>query len=105
MCSCGVLSLKAASLSSTGFVDLQTEKADLMENVGAIPFLDYKHFASRIFFPEVQSNDKDMLSNTNGHWYMYDSCFIFQNEALTALCIKDIDQVRFKTSCCWLGDV
>ncbi|XP_028256676.1 plexin-C1 isoform X2 [Parambassis ranga] len=49
-----------------GFVDLQTEKADLMENVGAIPFLDYKHFASRIFFPE--------------------------NEALTALCIKDIDQ-------------
>ncbi|KAM4615225.1 plexin-C1 [Polymixia lowei] len=35
-----------------GFVDLQTEKADLIENVGAIPFLDYKHFASRIFFPE-----------------------------------------------------
>ncbi|XP_029016185.1 plexin-C1 isoform X2 [Betta splendens] len=35
-----------------GFVDLQTEKADLMENVGAIPFLDYKHFACRIFFPE-----------------------------------------------------
>ncbi|XP_029901504.1 plexin-C1 isoform X2 [Myripristis murdjan] len=35
-----------------GFVDLQTERADLMENVGAIPFLDYKHFASRIFFPE-----------------------------------------------------
>ncbi|XP_071400026.1 plexin-C1, partial [Centroberyx affinis] len=35
-----------------GFVDLQTEKADLMENVGTIPFLDYKHFASRIFFPE-----------------------------------------------------
>ncbi|KAF0029429.1 hypothetical protein F2P81_018534 [Scophthalmus maximus] len=35
-----------------GFVDLQTEKADLMENIGAIPFLDYKHFASRIFFPE-----------------------------------------------------
>ncbi|XP_051248725.1 plexin-C1 isoform X7 [Dicentrarchus labrax] len=38
-----------------GFVDLQTEKADLMENVGAIPFLDYKHFASRIFFPESES--------------------------------------------------
>uniref|UniRef100_A0A3Q1ISR5 Uncharacterized protein n=1 Tax=Anabas testudineus TaxID=64144 RepID=A0A3Q1ISR5_ANATE len=38
-----------------GFVDLQTEKADLMENVGAIPFLDYKHFASRIFFPESDS--------------------------------------------------
>ncbi|XP_030295681.1 plexin-C1 isoform X1 [Sparus aurata] len=38
-----------------GFVDLQTEKADLMENVGAIPFLDFKHFASRIFFPESES--------------------------------------------------
>ncbi|KAF3704949.1 Plexin-C1 Virus-encoded semaphorin protein receptor Precursor [Channa argus] len=38
-----------------GFVDMQTEKADLMENVGAIPFLDYKHFASRIFFPETDS--------------------------------------------------
>ncbi len=37
----------------TGFVDLQTEKSDLIDNVGAIPFLDYKHFASKIFFPQV----------------------------------------------------
>uniref|UniRef100_A0A8C7UBM8 Plexin cytoplasmic RasGAP domain-containing protein n=1 Tax=Oncorhynchus mykiss TaxID=8022 RepID=A0A8C7UBM8_ONCMY len=37
-----------------GFVDMQTEKCDLIENVGAIPFLDYKHFASRIFFPDVR---------------------------------------------------
>lgn len=44
--------------SLTGFVDLQTEKADLMENVGAIPFLDYKHFASKIFFPEVVKRQK-----------------------------------------------
>ncbi|CAB1451872.1 unnamed protein product [Pleuronectes platessa] len=35
-----------------GFVDLQTEQIGLIENVGAIPFLDYNHFASRIFFPE-----------------------------------------------------
>ncbi|XP_017158283.1 plexin-C1 [Poecilia reticulata] len=49
-----------------GFIDLQTEKADLMENVGAIPFLDYKHFASRTFFPE--------------------------SESLIKLCIKDIGQ-------------
>ncbi|XP_056878572.1 plexin-C1 isoform X1 [Takifugu flavidus] len=49
-----------------GFVDLQTEKADLMENVGTIPFLDYKHFASRIFFPE--------------------------NDLLMKACIKDIGQ-------------
>ncbi|XP_019947930.2 plexin-C1 [Paralichthys olivaceus] len=53
-----------------GFVDLQTEKADLMENVGAIPFLDYKHFASRIFFPE--------------------------SESLMKLCIKDISQDAMK---------
>ncbi|XP_053718951.1 plexin-C1 [Synchiropus splendidus] len=49
-----------------GFVDLQTERADLIQNVGAIPFFDYKHFASRIFFPE--------------------------NEALMASCIADIGQ-------------
>ncbi|XP_016351421.1 plexin-C1-like [Sinocyclocheilus anshuiensis] len=36
-----------------GFVDLQTETSDLIDNVGAIPFLDYKHFASKIFFPEA----------------------------------------------------
>ncbi|XP_049892180.1 plexin-C1 isoform X8 [Epinephelus moara] len=60
-----------------GFVDLQTEKTDLMENVGAIPFLDYKHFASRIFFPE--------------------------SESLMTLCIKDIGQDAVKVQldeCC-----
>ncbi|XP_042366924.1 plexin-C1 isoform X2 [Plectropomus leopardus] len=60
-----------------GFVDLQTEKTDLMENVGAIPFLDYKHFASRIFFPE--------------------------NESLMTSCIKDIGQDVVKVhldECC-----
>ncbi|XP_062299773.1 plexin-C1 isoform X2 [Scomber scombrus] len=62
-----------------GFVDLQTEKADLMENVGAIPFLDYKHFASRIFFPE--------------------------SEALMTSCIKDIgqDAVKVPLDDCCLG--
>ncbi|KAK5848791.1 hypothetical protein PBY51_008483 [Eleginops maclovinus] len=60
-----------------GFVDLQTEKADLMENVGAIPFLDYKHFASRIFFPE--------------------------DDSLMRLCIKDMGQDVVKVhldDCC-----
>ncbi|XP_044042985.1 plexin-C1 isoform X2 [Siniperca chuatsi] len=60
-----------------GFVDLQTEKADLMENVGAIPFLDYKHFASRIFFS--------------------------QSESLMSECIKDIGQDAVKVQldeCC-----
>ncbi|XP_057179717.1 plexin-C1-like [Triplophysa rosa] len=47
-----------------GFVDLQTEKSDLIENVGAIPFLDYKHFASRIFFPEAGPQaSKDMIKD------------------------------------------
>lgn len=45
---------QASILFPAGFVDLQTEKADLLENVGAIPFLDYKHFAAKIFFPEVR---------------------------------------------------
>ncbi|XP_041934139.1 plexin-C1 [Alosa sapidissima] len=35
-----------------GFVDMQTERLELISSTGAIPFLDYKHFASRIFFPE-----------------------------------------------------
>ncbi|XP_072566138.1 plexin-C1 isoform X2 [Paramormyrops kingsleyae] len=39
-----------------GFVDMQiTETSQFIENVGTIPFLDYKHFASRIFFPEASS--------------------------------------------------
>lgn len=60
-----------------GFVDLQTENADLLENVGTIPFLDYKHFAARIFFPE--------------------------SEALMKSCVKDIGQdevlVQLDESC------
>ncbi|XP_026182128.1 plexin-C1 isoform X2 [Mastacembelus armatus] len=56
-----------------GFVDLQTEKAELIENVGAIPFLDYKHFASRIFFPE--------------------------SDSLMKMCIKDIGQVQLDECC------
>ncbi|XP_069556198.1 plexin-C1 [Brachyistius frenatus] len=60
-----------------GFVDLQTEKADLMENFGTIPFLDYRHFASRVFFPE--------------------------SDFLSTLCIKDIGQDSSKVQldeCC-----
>ncbi|XP_055793768.1 plexin-C1-like isoform X2 [Salvelinus fontinalis] len=56
-----------------GFVDMQTEKCDLIENVGAIPFLDYKHFASRIFFPD--------------------------GGPVMTSCIKDIGQVQPDKSC------
>uniref|UniRef100_A0AAY4EPW7 Plexin cytoplasmic RasGAP domain-containing protein n=1 Tax=Denticeps clupeoides TaxID=299321 RepID=A0AAY4EPW7_9TELE len=38
---------------------MQTEKTELIANVGAIPFLDYKHFASRIFFPESEKEQQD----------------------------------------------
>lgn len=48
-------------------MDLQTENADLLENVGAIPFLDYKHFAAKIFFPEVQCG----LTRQHGYIFHY----------------------------------
>ncbi|XP_078091355.1 plexin-C1 isoform X2 [Mustelus asterias] len=37
-----------------GFVELHTEGSDvhLIDDCGSIPFLDYKHFAARTFFPE-----------------------------------------------------
>ncbi|XP_078276161.1 plexin-C1 isoform X2 [Rhinoraja longicauda] len=37
-----------------GFVELQTEGSDvcLLRDYNSIPFLDYMHFATRIFFPE-----------------------------------------------------
>lgn len=73
-----------------------------MENVGAIPFLDFKHFASRIFFPEV---DTDTSVHT---WQTVTSdstkqpfCSCFQSESMMASCIKDIGQVGFNTSFCW----
>uniref|UniRef100_A0A8C9U3I1 Plexin cytoplasmic RasGAP domain-containing protein n=1 Tax=Scleropages formosus TaxID=113540 RepID=A0A8C9U3I1_SCLFO len=37
----------------------------LIENVGTIPFLDYKHFASRIFFPDVRKIVGFLLSRRN----------------------------------------
>ncbi|XP_041110743.1 plexin-C1-like isoform X2 [Polyodon spathula] len=36
-----------------GFAELQTDQTDLVEGSGTIPYLDYKHFAMRTFFPEV----------------------------------------------------
>lgn len=92
-------------LSSTGFVDLQTEKADLMENVGTIPFLDYKHFAARIFFPQVPQscNCSFVLMCCVEWWKKIQQTYIlfcFQNESLMTSCVKDIGQVRFVACCC-----
>ncbi|XP_077565413.1 plexin-C1 [Stigmatopora nigra] len=50
-----------------GFVDMQTEKVDLLENVSTISFLDYKHFASRIFFPENEALMASCVANATHH--------------------------------------
>ncbi|XP_036374244.1 plexin-C1 [Megalops cyprinoides] len=63
-----------------GFVDMQTEKSDLTENVGAIPFLDYKHFASRIFFPEAGAATSSFLKDLG-----QDSVKVHTDESCQAL--------------------
>ncbi|XP_069485901.1 plexin-C1 isoform X2 [Ambystoma mexicanum] len=43
-----------------GFAELQIDQTDVVDTSGKIPFLDYKHFAVRTFFPEpFQSPDGD----------------------------------------------
>uniref|UniRef100_A0A8C4S2J4 Plexin C1 n=1 Tax=Erpetoichthys calabaricus TaxID=27687 RepID=A0A8C4S2J4_ERPCA len=46
-----------------GFAELQTEKSDLIEGSVVLPFLDYKHFANRIFFPEAGSNSRCFVND------------------------------------------
>ncbi|XP_062928360.1 plexin-C1-like [Mobula hypostoma] len=55
-----------------GFIELQTEGSDvyLINDYNSIPFLDYKHFAIRTFFPESASEHneikfvKDLINTT-----------------------------------------
>lgn len=85
------------AFSSAGFVDLQTEKADLLETAGAIPFLDYKHFAAKIFFPEVQSKLARQHRFKSVKHALGDVTavpFSWQSNSLMASCVKDIGQVR-----------
>ncbi|XP_055508772.1 plexin-C1 [Leucoraja erinacea] len=44
-----------------GFVELQTEGSDvcLLRDYNSIPFLDYKHFATRTFFPESSNESSE----------------------------------------------
>ncbi|ELW61500.1 Plexin-C1 [Tupaia chinensis] len=43
-----------------GFAELQMDKLDVVDSFGTVPFLDYKHFALRTFFPENRdANDKN----------------------------------------------
>ncbi|XP_077639684.1 plexin-C1 isoform X2 [Lonchura striata] len=36
-----------------GFAELQMDELDVVDSFGTVPFLDYKHFALRTFFPET----------------------------------------------------
>ncbi|KAM7179689.1 plexin-C1 [Macrochelys suwanniensis] len=38
-----------------GFAELQMDQLDVVDSFGTVPFLDYKHFALRTFFPESGS--------------------------------------------------
>uniref|UniRef100_A0A803TD08 Plexin C1 n=1 Tax=Anolis carolinensis TaxID=28377 RepID=A0A803TD08_ANOCA len=42
------------------FAELQMEQLEVVDNFGTVPFLDYKHFVLRTFFPEV-NNQKDEI--------------------------------------------
>ncbi|XP_066522968.1 plexin-C1 [Hoplias malabaricus] len=90
-----------------GFVDLQTEKSDLVENVGAIPYLDYKHFALKIFFPEggpiassmikdigqvavkIEADEKCQAFSALIRDQMFLTCFIHALEQQKNFSIKD----------------
>ncbi|XP_019371340.1 PREDICTED: plexin-C1, partial [Gavialis gangeticus] len=38
-----------------GFAELQMDMSDVVDSFGTVPFLDYKHFALRTFFPEPKT--------------------------------------------------
>ncbi|KAJ6656323.1 hypothetical protein lerEdw1_003826 [Lerista edwardsae] len=53
------------SLFVAGFVELQMEKLDVVDSFGTIPFLDYKHFVLRTFFPESGASSSVFIEDTN----------------------------------------
>ncbi|XP_053111763.1 plexin-C1 isoform X2 [Hemicordylus capensis] len=48
-----------------GFVELQMEKLDVVDSFGTIPFLDYKHFVLRTFFPKSEDSSSAFTEDTN----------------------------------------
>ncbi|XP_029139311.1 plexin-C1 [Protobothrops mucrosquamatus] len=48
-----------------GFVELQVEKLDIIDSFGTIPFLDYKHFVHRTFFPETIGISSIFIEDSN----------------------------------------
>lgn len=48
-----------APICPTGFAELQTDMTDLTKELNrsqGIPFLEYKHFVTRTFFPKVHTH-------------------------------------------------
>ncbi|XP_033882216.3 plexin-C1-like isoform X2 [Acipenser ruthenus] len=66
-----------------GFAELQTDQTDLIEGSGTIPYLDYKHFAMRTFFPEVGHKSSHFV-NEVGHPFQ-DSREVKQDDCSKAL--------------------
>ncbi|XP_026548461.1 plexin-C1 [Notechis scutatus] len=48
-----------------GFVELQVEEQDIVDSFGTIPFLDYKHFVLRTFFPEAKDISSIFIEDSN----------------------------------------
>ncbi|XP_058047003.1 plexin-C1 isoform X2 [Ahaetulla prasina] len=48
-----------------GFVELQVEELDIVDSFGTIPFLDYKHFVLRTFFPEAIGISSIFIEDSN----------------------------------------
>ncbi|XP_061495551.1 plexin-C1 [Rhineura floridana] len=48
-----------------GFVELQMEKLDVVDSFETIPFLDYKHFVLRTFFPEAGGTSFIFIEDSN----------------------------------------
>uniref|UniRef100_A0A8B9JN37 Plexin C1 n=1 Tax=Astyanax mexicanus TaxID=7994 RepID=A0A8B9JN37_ASTMX len=87
-----VLECEIRSEIRQGFVDLQTENSDLIQNVGAIPFLDYKHFALKIFFPEVCEHlldEKCQVFSALIRDQTFLTCFVHALEEQKYFSIKD----------------
>lgn len=49
----------------TGFAELQTDMTDLTKELNrsqGIPFLEYKHFVTRTFFPKVHTFERALVT-------------------------------------------
>lgn len=64
----GRMTHSLGSVCPTGFAELQTDMTDLTKELNrsqGIPFLEYKHFVTRTFFPKVRSFPHVLLAMGN----------------------------------------